>query len=127
MWKDRIKTVEYSSVHLCVCMCVCVGGGGQAPPCLCLCVFFHDHSKRNSCWNMKLEYIVVYEKSLDEFGIDHSRIMVKVTIGLQRFSPFTTIQSVMFYNPTLAQAKKLILSMYVHLILIYKIDKYRHA
>ena len=34
---------------------------------------------------MKLEYIVVYEKSSDEFDIDHCRIKVKVTVGFQVF------------------------------------------
>ena len=36
---------------------------------------------------MKLEYIVVYENSSDEFDIEHHRIKVKVTVGLQKFSP----------------------------------------
>ena len=60
-------------------------------------------------------------KSLDEFDIEHCQVKVKVTVGLQNFSPFTTIQSVRSHNATLAQARKLILSMYDHLILIYKI------
>ena len=34
---------------------------------------------------MKLEYIVVYENSSDEFDIEHRRIKVKVTVGLQKF------------------------------------------
>ena len=76
---------------------------------------------------MKLEYIVVYENSLDEFDIEHHRIKVKVTVGLQKFSPFTTKQIVRCHNSTLVQARKLILSMYVHLIVIYKIYEYRHA
>ena len=70
---------------------------------------------------MKLEYVVVYENSLDEFDIEHHRIKVKVTVGLQKFSPFTTIQTVRSYYSTLVQDRKLILSMYVHLIVIYKI------
>ena len=74
---------------------------------------------------MKLEYIVVYENNSDEFDIEHHRIKVKV--GLPKFSPFTTIQTVRSYNSTLVQARKLILSMYVHPILIYKIYEYRHA
>ena len=36
---------------------------------------------------MKLEYVLVYENSSDEFDID--QIKVKVTVGLQKFSPFT--------------------------------------
>ena len=74
---------------------------------------------------MKLEYIVVYENISDEFNIE--RIKVKVTVGLQKFSPFTTIQTVRSYNSTLVQARKLVLSRNVHLIVIYKIYKYRHA
>ena len=76
---------------------------------------------------MKLEYIVVYDNSSDEFDIENHRIKVKVTVGLQKFSPFTTIQTVRSYNSTLVQARKLILSMYVHLIVTYKIYEYRHA
>ena len=76
---------------------------------------------------MKLEYIVLYENSSEEFDIEYHRIKVKVTVGLQKFSPFTTIQTVRSYNLTLVQAMKLILSMYVHLIVIYKIYKYCHA
>ena len=70
---------------------------------------------------MKLEYIVVYENSLDKLDIKHHRINLKVTVGLQKFSPITTIQTVRSYNSTLVQARKLMLSMYVHLIVIYKI------
>ena len=67
---------------------------------------------RNRSMNMKLEYIVVYENSSDEFDIEHHRIKVKVTVGLQTFSPFTTIQTIRSYNLPLVQARKLILSMY---------------
>ena len=35
---------------------------------------------------MKLEHIVVYENSSDEFDIELHRIKVKVTVGLQKFS-----------------------------------------
>ena len=70
---------------------------------------------------MKLEYIVVYENSLDKFDIELRRIKVKVTVRVQKFSPFTTIQTVRSYSSSLVQARNLILSMYLHLILIYKI------
>ena len=72
---------------------------------------------------MKLEYTVflVYENSWDKFDIEHCRIKVKVTVGLQKFSPFVTIQNVISFNSTLAQARKLVLSMFIHLILIKKI------
>ena len=73
---------------------------------------------------MKLEHIVVYENNSDDFDIEHHRIKVKVTVGLQNVSSFATMRS---YNSTLVQARKLILSRYVHLILLYKIYEYRHA
>ena len=76
---------------------------------------------------MKLEYIVVYENSSDVFDNEHHRIKIKVTVGLQKFCPFTTIQTVSSNNSTLVQARKLILSMYVYLIVVYKIYEYRHA
>ena len=79
---------------------------------------------------MKLEYNVVYENSSDELDIEYHRIKFKVTVSLQKFSPFTmfiTIQTVRSYNSTLVQATKLILSMYVHLIVIYKLYEYCHA
>ena len=50
-------TIEYSSLSVClsVCMSVCV----------------HDNPKNNGSIYMKLEHIVVYEKSLEEFDIGH--------------------------------------------------------
>ena len=104
-------------VRVSVCVCVCV----------CVCVFLHDNSKRNRSRNTKLEYIVVYENSSDEFDIELHRIKVKVTVGVQKFSPFTTIQTVRSYSSILVQARNLILSMYVHLVQIYKIYECRHA
>ena len=62
---------------------------------------------------MKLEYIVVYENSSDEFDIDLRWIKDKVTLGVQKFFPFTTVQTVRSYNSTLAQARKFILSVYI--------------
>ena len=58
-------TIEYSclSVCLCVCLSVCV----------------HDNSKNNGSIDLKLEHIVVYENSSDEFDIGHCPIKVKVT------------------------------------------------
>ena len=96
---------------MCVYVCVCVH----------VCVFWHDNSKRNRSRNTKLEYIVVYKNSSDKFDIGHRRIKVKVTVGVQKFSPFTTIQTVRTDISTLVQARNLVLSMYVHLIVIYKI------
>ena len=94
---------------------------------VCVCVFLHDNSKRNRSRNTKLEYIVVYENSSEEFNIKLCRIKVKVTVGVQKFSPFTTIQTVRSYSSTLVQARNLILSMYVQLTLIYKIYECCHA
>ena len=34
---------------------------------------------------MKLDYVVVHENSSNEFDIEHHRIKVKVTVGLQKF------------------------------------------
>ena len=48
---------------------------------------------------MKLEYIVVYENSSDEFNIEDHLIKVNFTVGLQKFSPFTTIQTVRSFKP----------------------------
>ena len=110
-------TIGYSLESLCVCVFVCV----------CVCVFLHDNSKRNRSENTKSEYIVVYENSSDEFDIELHRIKVKVTVGVQKFSPFTTIQTLRFYSSTLVQARNLILNIYLHLILIYKIYECRHA
>ena len=92
-------TIEYSSKSLCVSLCLCA----------CVCVFLHNNSKRNLFRNMKLEYLVVYVNSSDEFNIEQGWIKVKVTVCLQKFSPFITVQTVRSYNPTLVQARKLII------------------
>ena len=83
--------------------------------CVCVCVCLH------------LKYIVVYEKSSDKFKIELRQINYKVTIGVQKFSPFTIMQNVRSYRSTLVQARNLILSMHVYLKLIYKIYECRHA
>ena len=75
------------------------GGGG-----------LYVNSKRNRSRNIKLEYIIVYENGSDEFDIEHQQIKVKVTVGLQIYSPFTIIQIVRSYNSTLVQTRKLIFS-----------------
>ena len=49
-----------------VCVCVC--------PSVCV----HDNSKNNGSIDLKLEHIVVYENSSDEFDIGHCLIKVKV-------------------------------------------------
>ena len=61
--------------------------------------------------------------------IGHCRTKVKVMMQLQNFSPIIAIQTVRSHNSTLVQAnvRKLILSMFLHLILIYNIYEYRQA
>ena len=112
-------TIGYSLESLCVCVCMCVR--------FYVCVFLHDNSKRNRSRNTKSEYVVVYENSSEEFDIELHRIKVKVTVGVQIFFPFTTIQNVRSYSSTLVKARNFILSIYLHLILIYKIYECRHA
>ena len=60
------------SVCLSVCLCVCV----CLSVCLSSCV--HDNSKNNGSIHLKLEHIVVYENSSNEFDIGHCPIKVKV-------------------------------------------------
>ena len=47
--------------------------------CVCLCVCVHDNSKNNGSIHLKIEHIVVYRNSSDEFDIGHCPIKVKVT------------------------------------------------
>ena len=49
--------------------------------CLCVCLFVcvHDNSKNGKLINLKLELVVVFENSSDEFDIGHCPIKVKVT------------------------------------------------
>ena len=61
-------TIEYSSLSVCVSVCLSV--------CLSVCV--HDNSKNKGSIDLKLEHIVVYENSSDEFDIGHCPIKVKV-------------------------------------------------
>ena len=63
------STIEYSSLSVCVSACLSV--------CLSVCV--HDNSKNNGSFHLKLEHIVVYENSSDEFDIGHCPIKVTVT------------------------------------------------
>ena len=103
---------------MCVCPSVCVCARVSVFPCPCM--ITQKHLSRN----MKFKYIVVYENSFDEFNIGHFQIKVKVSAGVQTVFTFTAIQNV---RSTLVQARKLILSIYIHLILIYKIYEYRYA
>ena len=90
--------------------------------CVCFCTITQ---KEIHLGTRNLEYIVVYENSSNEFDIELH--WVKVTVGVQKFSPFTTIQTVRSYSSALVQARNLILSIYLHLILIYKIYECRHG
>ena len=67
-------TLEHSCssvcLRACVCVCVCVF--------VCVCVCVHDNTKNNGSIHLKLEHIVVYENSSDEFHIGHCPIKVKV-------------------------------------------------
>ena len=54
---------------MCVCACLSVS----------LSVSAHDNSKNIGSMHLKLEHIVVYENSSDEFDIGHCPIKVKVT------------------------------------------------
>ena len=47
--------------------------------CVCLSVCVHDNSNNNGSIDLKLEHIVVYENSSDEFDIGHCPSKVKVT------------------------------------------------
>ena len=76
---------------------------------------------------MKLEYIVVYENSSDEFNIEHHLIKVNFTVGLQKFPHLPQYKLSGPLNQILVQARKLILGMHVHLIVIYKIYEYHNA
>ena len=67
-------TIEYS------CPSVCVSVRLSVSPSVCVCVCVHDYSKNNGSIDLKLEHIVVYENSSDEFDIGHCPIKVKVTV-----------------------------------------------
>ena len=59
-----------STEYLCPSVCVCVS--------VCVSVCVHDNSKNNGSVHLKLEQIVVYENSSNEFDIGHCPIKVKV-------------------------------------------------
>ena len=48
--------------------------------CLSVYVFVHEYSKNNGAIHSKLEHILVYENSSDEFDIRYCRIKVKVKV-----------------------------------------------
>ena len=47
-----------------------------------VCVCVHDNPKNNGSIHMKLEHIVVYENSSNDFDIGHCPIKVKATARL---------------------------------------------
>ena len=49
---------------------------------MCNCVCVHDNSKNDGAINLKLEYVVTYGNSFDEFDIGHCPIKVKVTLNI---------------------------------------------
>ena len=49
---------------------------------VCLSVYVHDNSKKNGSIHLKLEHIVIYENSSEEFDIVHCPIKVKATVQL---------------------------------------------
>ena len=102
-------------VSVCVCLFACLSVR-------CCTITQKEIDLRNLNWNS-----LYYENSSDEFDIELHRIKVKVTIGIQKFSKFTTMQSVKSYSSSFIQARNLILSMYVHLVLVYKIYECCHA
>ena len=97
-------------------MCVCV----------CFCVFLHDNSKRNQSRNMKFKYFVVNENNSDKFDWALSDQDQGHGMTLKFFAIYCNA-NFRSHNSTLAQARKLILSMSVYLIIIYNFFKYRHA
>ena len=93
---------------MCVSPCLCV----------CVCVFLLDNSRRNRSGNTKLEYVVLYENSASsDQGQGHCRRSKVFPIYHNTNCKF------LYFN----LARNLILSMYVHLILIYNIYECRHA
>ena len=62
-----------------VCVCVLVSVCPSVCLSVCVCVCVYDNSKNNGSIDLKLEHIVVYENSSDEFDIGHCPIKVKVT------------------------------------------------
>ena len=65
-WGLSTATIEYSCLSACLFVCLSA-----------VCV--HHNSKNNGSIDLKLEHIVVYENSSEEFDIGHCPIKVKVT------------------------------------------------
>ena len=65
-------TIEYSCPSACLCVCV------SFHLCVCVCVCVYDNSKNNGSIHFKLEHVVVFGNSSEEFDIGHCPIKVKV-------------------------------------------------
>ena len=75
-------TIEYSCPSVCVgvCLSVCLSVRPSVPPSVCLsvCVSVYTITQKIMVQiDLKLEHIVVYENSSDEFDIGHCPIKVK--------------------------------------------------
>ena len=114
-------TITLVTSHYYSCVYSSESGGGGVCVCFCVRVFLHDNSKSNQSRNIKFKHIVVYENISDKFDNGHCH---SGTLNFFSIYHNTNYQS---FNSTLVQARKLILSMYVHLIIIHKINEYRHA
>ena len=62
-------------MSVCVSVCVCV----SVFVCVCVCVCVHDNSKNNGSIHLKLDHVIVYENSSDDFDIGHCLTKVKFT------------------------------------------------
>ena len=51
-------------------------------PCFRVSMFFRITQKVIDLWNMKFDYIVLYENIMDKFNIGHRRTKVKVMVRL---------------------------------------------
>ena len=112
------KVIAKRNQRVLVRVCVCVEGGVYL--CVCVCtitqeVVYLGTSNLNTLLHMKISQT----SSISGIVGPRSRSL--------HFSPFTTIQTVRSHNSTLVQARKLILSIYVHLILTYKSYEYCHV
>ena len=71
-------TIEYSCPS--VCLCVCLSWCLSLCVSMCVCVSVYTITqKNNGSVHLKLEHIVVYENSSEEFVIGHCPIKVKDT------------------------------------------------
>ena len=115
------------SVCVCVCVCGCVGVWVCVCVCVCVSSCIGTSLVNNGSIHLKLEHLVVYENSSEEFDIGHCLIKVKVILLLGNVSPFNAIQIVKSCISVLAHGRKLLLSTCVHQIKIFNLLKCHHA